>query len=98
MPMFDPAHPGEVIKSDIECLGITMTDAAAALGIDKSMLSRVINGHSAVTAEMALRLESVIGGTAEHYLRMQNAYDMAQVRLKKPELSTQLRRLTPISG
>ena len=95
MPMFDPAHPGEIVKADLDALGVTLTEAAKQLGIDKSQLSRVVNGHSIVTAEMAVRLEAVIGGTADHYLRMQAAYDLAQVRQNKAEITKGLRRLAP---
>jgi addiction module HigA family antidote len=94
MPMFDPAHPGEIIKSDIDALGITITEAASRLGVDKSQLSRVVNRRSAVSAEMAVRLEAVIGGTADHYLRMQAAFDLAQVRQNKADITRGLRRLT----
>lgn len=93
MPMHTPAHPGLLIKEDLDALGVTVTEAAKHLGVDKSQLSRVVNGHSAISAEMALRLETVIGGTADHYLRMQSAYDLAQVRERKADLTQSLNRL-----
>ena len=93
MAMYDPAHPGLLIKEDLDALGVTVTEAAKRLGVDKSQLSRVMNGHSAISAEMAVRLESVIGGTADHYLRMQSAYDLAQVRMHKADITKGLTRL-----
>jgi len=93
--MHSPAHPGLLVKDDLEALGVSVTEAAKKLGVDKSQLSRVMNGRSAISAEMALRLESVVGGTADHYLRMQNAYDLAQVRQNKANLTEGLTRLQP---
>ena len=91
--MHSPAHPGLLVKEDLEALGVTVTEAAKRLGVDKSQLSRVVNGHCAISAEMAVRLECVIGGTAGHYLRMQAAYDLAQVRVHKASITQGLTKL-----
>lgn len=95
MPMHSPVHPGAIIKSNLEALGATLTETAEHLGIDKSRLSRIVNGRSAVTADIAIRLEAVIGGTADHYLRMQAAYDLAQVRQHKADITKNLIPLRP---
>ncbi len=80
MPMHNPNHPGDLIGANIEALGLNVAKAASALGVNRSQLHRVIKGESGVSPEMAIRLEAVIGGTADHWLRMQNARDLARIR------------------
>jgi antitoxin HigA-1 len=80
MPMKNPPHPGEGLKDDLVALGLSVAQGAAALGVTRQQLYRVVSGRSAISPEMAVRLEQVIGGTADHWLRMQAAYDLAQVR------------------
>ncbi len=86
MPMKNPAHPGRLIKNDLEELGLSVAEAAEALGVTRQQLYNVINGKSAVTPEMAVRLEKGLGSTADTWLRMQTAYDLAQVRLRRAEI------------
>ena len=93
MPMKSPAHPGRLIKNDLDELGWTVAEAAQALGVTWQKLSRVINGKSAVTPEMAVRLEQGIGSTADTWLRMQTAYDLAQVRPRRAEIK--VKKLAP---
>jgi addiction module HigA family antidote len=83
MPMKNPPHPGEGLRDELEALGLTVAAAARALGVTRQQLYRVINGDSGISAEMAVRLEQVIGGTADHWLRLQSAHDLSQVRLTK---------------
>jgi addiction module HigA family antidote len=81
MPMHNPAHPGEVIRA--LCLdpeGLTVTSTAAALGVTRKALSDLLNGHSGVSPEMAIRLEKAGWSTADHWLRMQLQYDLWRVR------------------
>ena len=79
--MKNPVHPGKIIKHDcIEALGLNVTGAAEALGVARTTLSRVINGKASVSPEMAIRVSKAFGGTPEHWLRMQLAYDMVQMR------------------
>ena len=80
MPMKNPSHPGRLVKADIEELGLSVAEAADGLGVTRQQLYRVINGESGISPEMALRLEKAIGGTADAWLRMQAAHDLAQVR------------------
>ena len=82
MPMKNPAHPGGLIKDNLDELGFTVAEAAKGLAVTRQQLYNVINGKSAITPEMALRLENAIGGSADHWLRMQLAYDLAQARMK----------------
>jgi len=83
MRMKNPPHPGRGLKDDLDALGLTVAEAAEALGITRQQLYNVINGRSGITPEMALRLEKGIGGSADAWLAMQVAYDLAQLRLRE---------------
>lgn len=75
--MFNPPHPGETLKEDIlPALGLTVTEAAEQLGVARVTLSRMINGHAAISADMAIRLAQWLGGSAEVWLRLQLQYDL----------------------
>ena len=91
--MKNPSHPGRLIKADLDELGLTVSEAATGLGVTRQQLYRVINGVSAISPDMALRLEKAIGGSADSWLRMQMNYDLAQARLRKP--ATAVKRLEP---
>lgn len=93
MSMHDPAHPGEILKElVIEPLGLTITEVARHLDVSRKTLSKVLNGRGALTPEMALRLEMVFDKPgAAHWLRLQNAYDLAQARQQSTDF-----HVTPI--
>jgi antitoxin HigA-1 len=91
MEMKDPPHPGELIGDNLDELGVSVTAAAEALGITRQQLHNLIAGRSAITAEMAVKLEKAIGSTADTWLRMQMNYDLAQVRKR----DINVKRLTP---
>ena len=74
--MFNPAHPGEIIREQMEGLGLTISALAAHLKVTRAALSRVINGKAAVSAEMALRLSEAFGTSAEVWIRVQSQYDL----------------------
>jgi len=93
MPMKNPPHPGLGLKDDFDELGLSIAQAADALGISRSQLHRVVAGKSDISAELALRLEVVIGSTADAWLRQQAAYDAAQVRLRTNQITKGLKRL-----
>jgi antitoxin HigA-1 len=79
--MKNPPHPGESVRCDcIEPLGLTVTEAAGLLGVTRQALNNLLNGKSGISAEMAVRLDKAFGGNAETWLRLQVAYDLAQVR------------------
>jgi addiction module HigA family antidote len=81
MPMKDPPHPGEVIRElCLEPAGLTVTAAAGVLGVSRKALSELLNGHSWVSPEMAVRLSKAFGGSIESWLTQQMQYDLAQVR------------------
>jgi len=88
-----PCHPGELVEASLEELKVSVAVAAKALGVTRQQLYNVINGRSAVSAEMAVRLEQAIGSTADTWLQMQANYDLAQVRLRKRPVK--VKRLTP---
>ena len=83
--MFNPPHPGETLKDDVlPALGLSVTDAAAQLGVTRAALSRVLNGRAAISPEMALRLEGWLGvengGRADTWIGQQAAYDLWKAR------------------
>ena len=81
MEMFDPVHPGEIIREDhLKPLGLTVTETAKALGVTRKALSDLLNAHSGVSPEMAIRLEKAGWSTAEHWLRMQMQYELWQAK------------------
>jgi addiction module HigA family antidote len=84
--MKNPSHPGSLIKSDLDELGLSVVEAAKALGISRQQLHSVIAGRAGVTPEMAVRLEKALGSTADTWLRMQMNYDLAQIRAKASSL------------
>jgi addiction module HigA family antidote len=79
--MKNPPHIGQVIQYGIlEPLGLSITKTASVLGVRRATLSDLVNGKAALTAEMALRIHKAFGPDIDHLLRMQVAYDVAQVR------------------
>ena len=79
-PMRNPPHLGELIRESMDEVGWNVTDTAARLGCERGTLSRLLNGKAGVSANMALALEDVGWGTAEHWMRMQVSYALAQAR------------------
>jgi addiction module HigA family antidote len=81
MPMKSPPHPGGVVLDEcIEPLGLTITQAAEALGVTRVTLSELVNGRRGISPEMAVRLSKAFGGSAESWLVQQAQYDLAQVK------------------
>jgi len=93
MAMKNPPHPGELLKDNVEELGLSVAEAAKGLGVTRQQLYNVMNGKSAITPEMAIRLEKALGGTADLWLRMQVNYDLAQVRRR--DRTIKVTRLSP---
>ena len=92
MAMKNPPHPGGVVlRQCIEPLGLTITEAAAALGVTRTTLSELVNEKRGISPEMAVRLSQVFGGSAESWVIQQAQYDLAQVqadRIKLKRLET----------
>lgn len=77
MRMYNPPHPGEIIREFcIDPLGMTVTEAAKALGVTRKTLSALLNGRSGISPEMVLRLSKVFGRSAEGWLKLQLQYDL----------------------
>ncbi len=78
-PMYNPPHPGAVLKDAvIDALGLTVTEAAEHLDVDRVTLSRVVNGKAAISVEMALRLARALNTTPDLWLGMQQAHNLWQ--------------------
>jgi antitoxin HigA-1 len=100
MPIKNPPHPGDFIKTEIiEAACLSVTDAAAALQVSRTALSSLVNSKASLSGDMALRIEKVFGVKMDTLMRMQSAYDITQTRkredkiqvvglAKKPELET----------
>jgi antitoxin HigA-1 len=81
MPMKNPPHPGDFIRTEIvEPAGLSVTAAAKALQVSRPALSSLLNGKADLSGEMALRLEKAFGVKMDTLMRMQTAYDIAQTR------------------
>ena len=81
MSMKRPSHAGDVIYWGIlEPLDLSITKAAQILGVRRATLSAVVNGKAALSPELALRIEKAFGPAVDHLLRIQAAYDAAQIR------------------
>ena len=78
--MLNPPHLGELIRESMEEVGWNVTETAGRLGCERGTLSRLLNGRAGVSATMALALEDIGWGTAEHWMRMQSSYELAQAR------------------
>ncbi len=79
-PDFPMTHPGKLLRADISELGTSKTELAKRLGITRKMLYDILNGTSAVTAPMALKLEAVVGSPAEFWLSLQMQHDLWKAR------------------
>jgi addiction module HigA family antidote len=87
MTMKNPPHPGVVVLQEcIEPSGLTITQAAEALGVTRNTLSELANGKRGISPEMAVRLSKVFGGNAESWLVQQAQYDLAHVRAERIKL------------
>jgi len=88
MPMKNPPHPGDLIRTEIiEALGLTVSKAAEILKVRRATLSDLLHGKAALTPEMALRIEKAFGPDMDHLLRMQLAYDVAKTRQRAKRIA-----------
>ena len=92
MPMKYPAHPGRIIRSNMEALGLSNEDAAQKLGVSAEQLTAVINGHGSVSPAMAVELSKVFGGDDSTWTLLQTRYDEAKER-NKGEVAEELEPL-----
>lgn len=87
MTMKNPPHPGVVVMEEcIRPLGLTITEAAAALGVTRNTLSELVNGKRGISPEMAVRLSKVFGGSEQGWIVQQAQYDLGHVRRDRLKL------------
>ncbi len=97
--MKNPAHPGGFIRSEIiEALGLSVTDASAALGVTRPALSALLNERAHLSPEMALRIEKAFGVSMDTLMRMQNSHDIAQARKREGEIKVMAFRAKPTNS
>ena len=88
--MHNPPHPGEVLRDlCLEPLELTITDAAAALGVSRKTLSAILNGRAGISPEMAIRLSIAFNTTPESWLNHQSQYDLWVARQESPKMKVQ---------
>ncbi len=90
MAMNTPPHLGGLVRDCIEGANLTVTAAAQALGVQRQTLNNLVNEKASMSPEMAIRLEKIGWSNADHWMRMQMAYDMAQVRARQDEIIVQI--------
>jgi addiction module HigA family antidote len=92
--MKNPVHPGRIVRHDcLEPLGLSVTEGAKVLGVSRQTLTKIVNGNSGISHEMAIRLTKAFGSTPETWLRMQIAYDLAVVRKDERKISVRRQHL-----
>ena len=91
--MKNSPHPGHTIRNMLNELGLSITGAAKALGVNRQTLNNLVNEHNGVSPEMALRLEAVFGSTADAWLQMQVNYDISKVREAQDQITKGLQKL-----
>ena len=79
-PMLNPPHLGELIRESMDDVGWNVTETATRLGCERGTLSRLLNGKARISANMALALEDIGWSTADHWMRLQASYELAQAR------------------
>ena len=90
MEMFNPPHPGEIIKElCLEPLGLTVTRVAEALGVSRKTLSAIVNGQAGISPEMAIRLSIAFDTSAESWLNQQAQYDLWLVRQSQQDFKVE---------
>ena len=94
MPMKNPAHPGRIVRSAcLDPLGLSITAGAKILGVTRQTLTKIVNGKSGISAEMAIRLAKAFGSTADIWVRMQASYDLAQARKNESKIKVRRQRV-----
>ena len=86
---FEPTHPGEMLREELECRGITQTKLAAEIGIKVSLLNELINGKRDFTMEYAMLIEAALGIEADFWINLQTAYNKGKIR-KDPSFMQKL--------
>ena len=93
-PMQNPSHPGDLVRHDcLEPLGLTVTKGAEVLGVSRKALDNLVNHRAGVSPEMAVRLATAFGGSAQTWITMQANYDYAQVRKREAAIRATVTRV-----
>jgi len=87
MPMKNPVHPGALAKANLDELNLSVAEAATAIKITRQQLHNVVQGRSAISRQMALRFENAFAGSADMWLRMPAAYNLAQARKNQGDMN-----------
>ena len=88
MPMKNPPHPGDFIRTEIiKPADLSVTAAASALGVSRPALSSLLNGKADLSGDMALRIEKAFGVKMDTLMRMQASYDIAETRKREKQIS-----------
>jgi addiction module HigA family antidote len=96
MPIKNPPHPGDFIRTEIiQPAGLSVTAAAVALKVSRPALSSLLNGKASLSGDMALRIEKAFGVRMDTLMRMQSAYDIARTRLRERDI--RVRRISNTS-
>jgi addiction module HigA family antidote len=91
-PMRNPSHPGDLVRHDcLEPLGLTVTKGAQVLGVSRKTLDNLVNRRAGVSPEMAVRLATAFGGSAQAWINMQAQYDYARVRQREAAIKATVR-------
>jgi addiction module HigA family antidote len=104
MKMKNPPHPGRIVRQEcIEPLGLTITEAAARLGVKRQTLNNLVNARAGISAEMSIRLSKAFGSRPEVWLGLQMQYDLAQAeqtshRIKVDKITAPTRRRAGPAG
>ncbi len=90
MPMKNPPHPGRIVRQDcIDAMGLTVTRTAEFLSVSRQTLSNLVHERAGISAEMAIRLEKIGWSTADHWVTLQAAYDLAQARRTQDQIKVE---------
>ena len=92
MPMYDPAHPGAILRDSVEDTGWTVTECARKLGVARNTLSRLLNEQTRISPAMALDLEQLGWSDADFWMSLQAAYDLAQERLRQEAMERKAKK------
>lgn len=96
--MHNPAHPGELLKATwLDGLGVSITQAAAMMGLSRRTLSNIVNGRASVTAETAMRIALTFDDDAGLWLRLQAQYDAWVIESRRRELSREVTPFTKVA-
>lgn len=84
MPMIDPPHPGEIVCEEcLRPLGLSVTAGAKVLGVTRQALDSLVNERAGISPEMAIRLEKAFGSSADMWLKLQTAFELAKARRRQ---------------